>query len=288
MAGFLLVFNSSKSHFDKGDLLKLDMEMVIGIIVFILGLCFGSFVNMLVYRTAERYELKVKSLSSCKVKDRKRSFCDYCGRQLVWYENIPVFSWLILKGKTKCCHKKLPLSYPVVELVMGFLFLIYFFKFNIFEENVWFWVLGLIIIVFLVFSTVFDLKYMILPDFSTVILIICSLVLLVGTRHGACLQNIIVALGASGFLLILNLITKGKGMGMGDVKLAIFMGLFLGYFKTIVALYVAFIVGAIWGLILMILKKANRKSQVPFGPFMILGIFVAWWLGGKIVELIRL
>ena len=75
---------------------------------------------------------------------------------------------------------------------------------------------------------------------------------------------------------------------MGDVKLAIFMGLFLGYPKTIVAFYVAFIVGAIFGLILMIFKKANKKSQVPFGPFMIFGFFVAWWWGEKIVELIGL
>jgi len=95
-------------------------------------------------------------------------------------------------------------------------------------------------------------------------------------------------LGASGFLLILNLITKGNGMGMGDVKLALFMGLFLGYPKIIIAFYVAFIVGAIFGLILMFFKKATKKSQVPFGPFMILGILVAWWWGEKVIELIRL
>ncbi|MDD2225101.1 MAG: prepilin peptidase [Candidatus Shapirobacteria bacterium] len=260
------------------------MEILIGVIVFVLGLCFGSFVNMLVYRTAVDYKLENKKF---KVKGEKRSFCDYCGRQLKWYENIPVFSWLILKGKTKCCHKKLPLSYPVVELVMGFLFLISVFIGRPQESPLQFG-LGFLIIVFLVFSAVFDLKYMILPDFSTVILIMCGLVLLVGTRHGAYLQNIIVALGASGFLLILNLITKGNGMGMGDVKLAIFMGLFLGGPKTILAFYVAFIVGAIVGLILMIFKKATKKSQVPFGPFMILGILVAWWWGEKVVELIKL
>jgi len=77
-------------------------------------------------------------------------------------------------------------------------------------------------------------------------------------------------------------------MGMGDVKLAIFMGLFLGYPKIILAFYVAFIVGAIVGLILMIFKKAKKKSQISFGPFLILGILVAWWWGEKIVELIGL
>jgi len=271
------VFNFSKSPFDKGDLLKLDMEMLFGIIFFVLGLCFGSFVNMLVYRTAVKYKL-IKGRDKSHLYDKNRSFCDYCGRQLKWYENVPVFSWLFLKGKTKCCHKKLPISYPVVELVTGVLFLVYFFKFNIFEENVWFWVLGLIIIVFLVFSAVFDLKYMILPDFSTVILIFISfLVFLINGEN--IFLNLLVALGASGFLLFLNLITRGNGMGMGDVKLAIFMGLFLEGPKAIIAFYVAFVVGAIWGLLLMFFKKATRKSQVPFGPFMILGVFVAWWWG---------
>lgn len=210
------------------------MEILVGITVFILGLCFGSFVNMLVYRTAVRYCL---GRVTPRPYDKNRSFCDYCGRQLKWYENIPVFSWLFLKGKTKCCHKKLPLSYPVVELLTGFLFLIFYF---------------------------------------------------VGAIHESPLRFILSALVASGFLLILNLITKSNGMGMGDVKLAVFMGLFLGYPKTVVAFYVAFIVGAIYGLILMIFKKANKKTQIPFGPFLILGVFVAWWFGEKIVNLVRI
>lgn len=261
------------------------MEILVGITVFILGLCFGSFVNMLVYRTAVRYCL---GRVTPRPYDKNRSFCDYCGRQLKWYENIPVFSWLFLKGKTKCCHKKLPLSYPVVELLMGFLFLIFYFVGAIHESPLQIG-LGFLIIVFLVFSAVFDLKYMILPDFSTVILIGCAIIFIfVGVIHESPLRFILSALVASGFLLVLNLITKGNGMGMGDVKLAVFMGLFLGYPKTVVAFYVAFIVGAIYGLILMIFKKANKKTQIPFGPFLILGVFVAWWFGEKIVNLVRI
>ena len=87
---------------------------------------------MLVYRTAERYELESRKL---KVESRKRSFCDYCGRQLKWYENIPVFSWLFLKGKTRCCGKKLPVSYPVVEFLLGFLLVIISIKLNYFHLN---------------------------------------------------------------------------------------------------------------------------------------------------------
>lgn len=262
-----------------------------GIIIFVLGLCFGSFVNMLVYRTAIKYKLESEKF---KVKSKNRSFCDYCGKQLDWYENIPVISWLILKGKTKCCQKKLQLSYPVVELIiailltLNFQFLIFNFQ-SIYEiYNFQFlikFILTLLIIVFLVFSTVFDLKYMILPDFSTIILVSISLVLWFSGYFGEW-NYFLTALIAVGFLLILNLITKGKGMGIGDVKLAIFMGLFLGFPKIIVAFYVAFIVGAVMGIFLMIFKKAKKKTQIPFGPFLILGTFVSWWWGEMIIKLI--
>jgi prepilin signal peptidase PulO-like enzyme (type II secretory pathway) len=267
------------------------MEIFLGIIIFVLGLCFGSFVNMLIYRTARKYKLISNfKFQISKKENKNRSFCDYCGRQLKWYENIPVLSWLIQKSKTRCCHKKLPISYPIVELTMGILFLIFNFKFEIFNQIQIFnfqFLIGFVIIILLVFSAVFDLKYMILPDFSTIILIIIAFLGVVFDESNI-IPYLLSALISAGFLLILNLITKGKGMGMGDVKLAIFMGLLLGYPKTILAFYVAFIVGAIYGLILMIFKKANKKSQVPFGPFLILGTFVTWWFGEKIVEWIRL
>lgn len=255
------------------------MEVMFLVLFFVFGLCCGSFVNMLVYRTAVQYKL-IKS-KILKINNKNRSFCDYCGRQLRWYENIPVLSWLFLAGKTKCCRKKLPVSYPIVEIVTAVLFLIYGLRFGIYEGNNIFWIIGLIIIVFLVFSGVFDLKYMILPDFSTIILIIIAFL---GVFFDE--KNIIIylltALTASGFLLILNLITKGKGMGMGDVKLALFMGLFLGYPKVIVAFYVAFIIGAVMCVILILFKKVNKKSQIPFGPFLILGTFISWWFGSSI------
>lgn len=259
------------------------MEILLIIIIFVLGLCFGSFVNMLVYRTAVKYRL-MKGDHKSRPYNESRSFCDYCGKQLKWYENVPVVSWLVLKRKTKCCHKKLPVSYPIVELGTGILFVINF-QFLISNDQLnWLTVLlSSIIVVLLVFNAVFDWKYMILPDFGTIILVICGLIL-IWASHASPVQNILSALVAAGFLLILNLITKGKGMGMGDVKLAMFMGLFLGYPKIIVVFYVAFIVGAIYGLILMIFKKAKKKSQVPFGPFLILGTMVTWWWGEQIIK----
>lgn len=258
--------------------------------IFVLGLCCGSFVNMLVYRTAVAYELtkskgikKIKSSSFLKMLGG-RSFCDDCGRQLKWYENIPVISWLIQKGKTRCCQKKLSVLYPIVEIVTGILFLLLFrSQISDLRSQILFLVLGFVVIVFLVFSAVFDLKYMILPDFSTVVLVSSGLVLWC-VRYFGNLDYILSGLGAFGFLGLLYLITKGKGMGLGDVKLAIFMGLFLGWQKTILAFYVAFILGAGVSLVLMLFKKAGRKSIIAFGPFLILGVFVAWFWGNEIIK----
>ena len=97
------------------------------VLIFVLGLCCGSFVNMLIYRTAINY--KLESYKPCLPAGRlkvesKRSVCDFCGKQLRWYENIPVLSWLVQKGKSRCCQKKLPALYPIVEMGTGILFII--------------------------------------------------------------------------------------------------------------------------------------------------------------------
>lgn len=233
------------------------MEMFLGIIIFVLGTCVGSFINMLVYRTARRYDLEKE-----KYRNDQRSFCDFCGRQLRWYENMPVVSWVIQKGKTRCCGKKLPLEYPLVELGMGIIFLII-------GPSV-----GLVIAVLLVFSTIFDLKYMILPDFTTYILIVIAVIFY---------HNWLSGLGAFLFLLILYLVTKGKGMGFGDVKLAMFMGLFLGFPKIVVAFYLAFIIGAVVGVGLIGFRIRKRNQPIPFGPFLILGTVLAYYWGNKIM-----
>jgi prepilin signal peptidase PulO-like enzyme (type II secretory pathway) len=269
------------------------VEILLLIIVYILGCCFGSFVNMLVYRTAINYELESQKF---KIKNKNRSFCDYCGRQLKWHENIPVISYIIQKGKTRCCQKKLLIAYPVIEVITGLLFLINFKflitnfsitgEFHFVSQLLINLIISFVIIVFLVFSAVFDLKYMVLPDFSTIVLVFSAVINLLLNNRNSLLPYLASALIGCGFLWFLNFITKGKGMGWGDVKYAIFIGLFLGFPKTVIAFYTAFIVGAIVGIFLMLLKKAHKKTMVAFGPYLILGTIIAWWWGEKIWQLI--
>lgn len=263
--------------------------VILKIMVFVLGVCCGSFVNMLVYRTAEKYKIpnhKKKfpiNFQIVKNKSQNRSFCDFCGKQLRWYENIPVLSWVVQNGKSRCCDMRLPMDYPIVELGMGVLFLVYGMRFLIYELNIVLWTIGLVVITMLVFEMVFDTKYMILPDFSTVILIVAGVLRLLFESDNP-LPYVYGAVGGWAFLLLLHIITKGKGMGMGDVKLVFFMGLWLGWQRLALAMYIAFISGAIAGLGVVVLGKRSTKTKIAFGPFLIAGTFIAWWWGESIIK----
>lgn len=264
---------------------------------FVLGICVGSFVNMLLYRTAVKYGLK-SDHPIPSIQNQKRSFCDFCGQQLRWYENIPVISWLWQKGRSQCCRQNLPWSYPLLELGMGVLFVLIFnLQFSIFggKSDIILKLgdgremlrLGLSLMVMsgLVYSTIFDLKYMILPDWSTFMLILLAFGLGILEPSPTLFSGLLAAGGSAGFLGLLHWITRGQGMGLGDVKLAIFMGMLLGWSRVVIAFYIAFMVGALVGVGLMAFKKAGRKSQIPFGPFLILGTVVAWWWGEEILKL---
>ncbi len=230
---------------------------------------------MLVFRTAKKYGLIRVGRERKKV-NYNFSFCDYCGRNLNWWENVPVASWLFLGGKTSCCHKRLPLSYPVVEVVMALAFLAGYLTGGD-NKSVLGLAVDLLILTGLVFSGVFDFKYMILPDFSTLWLIMLAGVKWVAL--GGQWQNLVAVVGMAGLFLGLYGLTKGKGMGMGDVKLAVFMGLFLGIRASVVALYLAFVTGAVVGVVGIILGKIRAKSIIPFGPFLIGATVVSWWWG---------
>lgn len=239
---------------------------------------------MLVYRTAIKYELLKKN--SKKILDQVqndgfsgRSFCDSCGKQLSWQENIPIFSWILQNGKTKCCDKKLDWSYPLVELTMGILFVVYFAKMGYFPSLQM--VIGLLILVFTFFSFIFDAKYMILPDFSTGILIILA-ILFNTFSNNFDIENILAGIIGFSFIGFLWWITKKKGMGFGDVKLAFFMGVLLGYRGLFLAFYAAFIFGALWGIGLMILKGKKMKAKLAFGPFLLFGTIISWCFGSII------
>ena len=256
------------------------MAKVITFLVALLGLGVGSFLGVVVARGRGLFS-------------KRRSFCDSCERVLAWWENIPLLSFSFLKGKCRTCRSPIPSWLPLTELITGLSFLfaylswqIIFPVFTFFSLVIlFFW---LIIVSILVLVLVIDLQKMIIPDWSVLVLVVLTILveLLTFSSFPALGNKILAALVASGFLLLLHLITKGKGMGLGDVKLAIFMGLFLGLAKVILALYLAILTGAFLGVIMIGLRKAKFKQQVPFGPFLVLGTFVSWWWGNNVLLIV--
>ena len=231
--------------------------MLFYLFIFILGLAVGSFLNCVIYRLETGGSFL-----------RGRSFCPHCKHLLGWQDLIPVLSFLILKGCCRYCHKKISLRYPLVEIATGLLFLLIFnFQFSIFNY---------LIAPFLVVIFVYDLKHFIIPD-----KIIYPAIAIAAICNFSAWPS---ALGAAAFFGAIVLISRGKWMGVGDIKLGFLMGLILGFPNILVALFLAFLIGAIIGVGVIISGKKTLKSEVPFGPFLVTGTIISLFWGQKIIN----
>ena len=256
------------------------INILIDIFVFVLGLCIGSFLNCVVYRMEHKKGLK------------GRSFCPHCKHTLCWQDLFPVLSFVFLRGKCRHCKKKISIQYPLVELATGILFVLIIWSLGLgwsLGFGAWdliklfflFYIASALIIIF-----VYDLKHYIIPDKVLLPAIIISLIYNFIPPYNW--QHLIyifwAVVAAAGFFLFIFLISKGRAMGFGDVKLAVLMGLLLGLPNVLLALFLAFFFGAIIGLIQMAFKGKNLKSEIPFGPFLITGTFVAMFYGNQIIQ----
>jgi prepilin signal peptidase PulO-like enzyme (type II secretory pathway) len=221
-----------------------------------------------------------------------RSFCPNCKHTLTWKDLIPLFSFWFLKGECRYCHKKISIQYPLVELIAGGLFLLIFIlqpeSFNLQTIDLinlvfLFYIASVLLVIF-----VYDFKHYLIPDKvlipAIVITFIYRFLLNLTITPGSILNYILAVIIASGFFLAIFLLSSGRAMGFGDVKLAILMGLLLGFPNIVTALFLAFLFGAIIGLILMGLQKKKLKSEIPFGPFLITGTFIALLWGQIIMQ----
>lgn len=234
--------------------------------VFIIGLCFGSFFNVLADRLAQ---------------DRwptGRSKCDFCGRMLKWGMLVPVVSFVMGKAKSMCCGKKLSLWYPVSELLTGIVFVGLWYGarlkgWSISEGALFYVIVSSWIVIFLA-----DLKYHIIPDMMTVVFTIAAFLLIAPLSSERIITHIAGGLLLFGLLYILYGATKGRGMGFGDVKFAFPMGLLLGPTHGFLALYLSFMIGGIYGTMALLSGNKKLKSSIAFGPFLIAGttIMVVW------------
>lgn len=255
-----------------------------GFVIFVFGLSIGSFLNSIIYRLKTApHQLLFKSGGGF-----SRSYCPHCKHNLGWQDLIPILSFLILKGKCRYCQKPISLQYPLVELATGILFLLIVFYFS---SDFLFSIFCLLISCFLIIIFVYDLKYYIIPDkvIYPVILVsgiwyfVSGIFLNLYTKYEI-LNAAYSAVGAASFFLIIVLVSRGRWMGIGDIKLAFFMGLFLSFPGILIALFSSFLVGAVLGLWLVAFGKKTMKSEVPFGPFLVTGTFIALFFSQPLIN----
>jgi len=240
-------------------------------IVLVFGLVLGSFLNVCVLRTKEG-----------KTFIKGRSHCPKCGQLIKWQDNLPILSFIFLKAKCRSCQQKISWQYPLVELAVGVLFVLVF----LFERNSsWLLLRDLAVTWLLVFIFVYDLKYQEIWDQVTLIpagvLFIIST--FVSVFPSVSSMSIGVLIG-SGFFLLQYLVSRGRWIGGGDVRLGVLMGVVLGWPNTLVALIISYILGALIGLFLLWKKKKELQDKMAFGTFLSLATFIIMMWGDVIVS----
>ncbi|MGM0438975.1 MAG: prepilin peptidase [Patescibacteria group bacterium] len=246
--------------------------------LFLFGLAIGSFLNCFIYR------FKIdKTLTG-------RSFCPNCGHELSAFDLVPVFSFLILKGRCRYCNQKISWQYPLVELANGFLFLgsyLFFKPESLLEYTSFF--LFLIILSLLVFIFVYDLKHLIIPNKIIYPAIGISFFKIGIDAYQVSslsffINHLLSGIGIFIFFFLIYFLSKGKGIGFGDVRYSFLLGFLLGFPHSIVALFFSFISGAIIGIGLIIFQSKSRKDMIPFGPFLIVGTLVGLFYGQTVIN----
>jgi leader peptidase (prepilin peptidase)/N-methyltransferase len=234
-----------------------------------LGLLLGSFLNVVAYRLPRGESLVLPA-----------SRCPGCDMPIRPYDNVPVLSWLLLRGRCRSCGERIAWRYPLVELVTAALLALTVVVIGP-GEDVW---LGLAFVLLLVPVTVIDIDFRIIPNKLMVAGTVAALVILALTRPDDIPEHLIAGAAAGGFLLVAA-IAYPAGMGMGDVKLAFVMGLFLGR-DVGVAMFVALVAGSLVGVAVMARKgtREGRKTALPFGPFLALGGMVGLLAGDPVVD----
>lgn len=235
------------------------------IIVTAVGLIFGSFTNVLIARIPAGESIVTPP-----------SHCPRCGHRLGVLDLVPVLSWLFLKGKCRYCQEAISIRYPAVELLTAALFMGVFLRWGISAYTLAGWALTVI----LVSSAFIDLDEGIIPDVITIPGVVLGLVVsFVTIGFFPALWG---ALAFGGVLFLVAVISKG-GMGGGDVKLAAVIGAFTGLPGAAVTLLLSSFMGAVFGITLMLMGRAGRKTPVKFGPFLAVAAYTAYLFSNEIV-----
>jgi leader peptidase (prepilin peptidase)/N-methyltransferase len=240
-----------------------------GVFAFLGGLLVGSFVTVVAYRVPRGESIVAP-----------RSRCPGCGTQIAAYDNLPVFSWLLLRGRARCCGAPISVRYPLTELTLG---LLYAATVMVLWDDPAEIALGLVFVTTLLAVTLTDLEQRIIPNKILIVAAMLGVAIAAIAVPGTLPERALAAVAAGGLLFLAALIYP-RGMGLGDVKLAAVMGLFLGR-NVAPAMLVALLAGALVGLAMITREgAAARKRAIPFGPFLALGGVVGLLAGDQLVD----
>ncbi len=247
-------------------------QWVMNIFAFVFGAVVGSFLNVCIYRLPVGKSVAFPA-----------SHCPVCGGAIRPYDNIPIISYLVLRGRCRSCGVRISPQYPAVELVNALLTMFLFIKFG-------FSLAFLFLFIFcsaLVVITFIDLEHRIIPDVISlpgIVIGFISSFFIKGLNWQDSLIGI-VAGGGSLFIVatVYQLITKKEGMGGGDIKLLAMMGAFLGWVAVPFIIFASSLVGSVMGIIVMLVQKKDSKLAIPFGPFLAFGAILYVFYGRQII-----
>ena len=243
------------------------------VLIFILGLIVGSFSNVCIYRIPKNESIVFPA-----------SHCPKCRSKIKPVDNIPLLSYILLKGRCRNCKSKISIQYPIVEFLSGLIYLIIHLTYGLSIQSLIYIILSsaLIIIAFI------DLNEQIVPDVISLPGIVAGLVLSFFVPYISFIDSALGIVAGGGIILIIGLagsaIFKKEAMGGGDVKLAAMIGAFLGWKYIIISLFLGFFLGALAGIILIISKIRSKEDAVPFGPFIVMGSLITLLWGEKIIS----
>jgi len=270
------------------------MMLMIIVLLAILGLIAGSFINALVWRLHEQSDGSEKTVDLSILKGR--SVCPNCHHKLAAKDLLPVISWLLLRGKCRYCGKPISSQYPVVELITAALFVASYvwWPHDLDNSQKFLLAVWLVALVGLIALAVYDLKWKLLPNRLIYPLsVVAGLYALVSVVTAdsplkTLLEVILAVVIGGGFFYVLFQLSDGKWIGGGDVKLGWLLGLIVGTpGGSVLFIFIGALAGSLVSLPLMATKRLKRTSTVPFGPFLILGAMVAQLFGASILAWYR-
>lgn len=239
--------------------------IILYIMIFLIGISIGSFLNVCIYRIPKKEDIVFE-----------RSHCMSCGNVLKWYELIPLFSFLVQGGKCRNCKTKLSVQYPLIELLNGLIYVWIFMAKGFQPESILFCICASVLIVI----SVIDWRTYEIPFGCNIVIGILGIVrVILDLAHWY--DYVIGFFAVSGLFLIIYWITKGRGIGGGDIKLMAAAGLLLGWQNILLALMIGSIAGSVIHLTLM--KVQGKDRVLAFGPYLAFGIFTAMLYGNEII-----